>query len=128
MRYSGVSLGYQVTSIVAGSLASIIAVRLLETYKSAVTISWYLAATAAVSALAVAAARDEGHRPGGHRPRRRPGSGGRPARPGYAASGWTRADRTHRRNCLALVDCLRAGCRDRMACNRFQTPVRQLRV
>lgn len=53
MRYSGVSLGYQVTSIVAGSLAPIIAVRLLETYKSAVPISWYLAATAAVSALAV---------------------------------------------------------------------------
>lgn len=53
MRYSGVSLGYQVTSIVAGSLAPIIAVRLLETYKSAVPISWYLAATAAVSAVAV---------------------------------------------------------------------------
>jgi MFS family permease len=52
MRYSGVSLGYQVTSIVAGSLAPIIAVRLLETYKSAVPISWYLAATAAVSAAA----------------------------------------------------------------------------
>jgi MFS family permease len=56
MRYSGVSLGYQVTSIVAGSLAPIIAVRLLETYKSAVPISWYLAATAAVSAVAVLAA------------------------------------------------------------------------
>jgi len=58
MRYSGVSLGYQVTSIVAGSLAPIIAVRLLETYKSAVPISWYLAATAAVSAAAAVAARE----------------------------------------------------------------------
>ncbi|OBH31488.1 MFS transporter [Mycobacterium sp. E342] len=56
MRYSGVSLGYQVTSILAGSLAPIIAVRLLETYRSAVPIAWYLAATAAVSALAVLAA------------------------------------------------------------------------
>ncbi|OBG70383.1 hypothetical protein A9X05_03790 [Mycobacterium sp. E3298] len=56
MRYSGVSLGYQVTSIVAGSLAPIIAVRLLQTYKSAVPISWYLAATAAVSAVAVVTA------------------------------------------------------------------------
>lgn len=56
MRYSGVSLGYQVTSIVAGSLAPIIAVRLLETYRSAVPIAWYLAATAAVSAVAVVAA------------------------------------------------------------------------
>jgi MFS family permease len=58
MRYSGVSLGYQVTSIVAGSLAPIIAVRLLETYKSAVPISWYLAATAVVSAVAAVAARE----------------------------------------------------------------------
>jgi len=58
MRYSGVSLGYQVTSIAAGSLAPIIAVRLLQTYKSAVPISWYLAITAAVSAVAVVAARE----------------------------------------------------------------------
>ena len=58
MRYSGVSIGYQVTSIVAGSLAPIIAVRLLETYKSAVPISWYLAATAAVSAAAALVARE----------------------------------------------------------------------
>ena len=56
MRYSGVSFGYQVTSIVAGSLAPVIAVRLLETYRSAVPIAWYLAATAAVSAVAVVAA------------------------------------------------------------------------
>ncbi|OBI86635.1 MFS transporter [Mycobacterium sp. 1245805.9] len=58
MRYSGVSLGYQVTSIVAGSLAPIIAVRLLETFKSSVPISWYLAATAAVSAVSALAARE----------------------------------------------------------------------
>ncbi len=58
MRYSGVSLGYQVTSIVAGSLAPIIADRLLETYKSAVPIACYLAASAAVSAVAVLAARE----------------------------------------------------------------------
>ncbi|OBA64472.1 MFS transporter [Mycobacterium sp. 1100029.7] len=58
MRYSGVSLGYQVTSIVAGSLAPIIAVRLLDVYKSAVPIAWYLAAAAAVSAVAALAARE----------------------------------------------------------------------
>ena len=58
MRYSGVSLGYQVTSIVAGSLAPIIAVRLLSTYKSAVPIAWYLAAAAAVSAVSALAARE----------------------------------------------------------------------
>ena len=43
MRYSGVSLGYQVTSIVAGSLAPIIAVKLLEIYDSSVPIALYLA-------------------------------------------------------------------------------------
>ena len=58
MRYSGVSLGYQVTSIVAGSLAPIIAVRLLDVYGSAVPIAWYLAGAAAVSAIAALAARE----------------------------------------------------------------------
>ena len=43
MRYSGVSLGYQVTSIVAGSLAPIIAVKLLDIYDSSVPIAIYLA-------------------------------------------------------------------------------------
>ncbi|WP_433758809.1 MFS transporter [Nocardia sp. CA-135398] len=58
MRYSGVSLGYQVTSIVAGSLAPIIAVRLLNTYESAVPIAIYLAAAAAITAIAVLFARE----------------------------------------------------------------------
>lgn len=58
MRYSGVSLGYQVTSIVAGSLAPIIAVRLLDTYDSSVPIAWYLAGAAAVSAIAALVARE----------------------------------------------------------------------
>jgi MFS family permease len=58
MRYSGVSLGYQVTSIVAGSLAPIIAVRLLEVYKSAVPIGRYLGAMTAVTAVTVLACRE----------------------------------------------------------------------
>ncbi|MGW6696878.1 MFS transporter, partial [Nocardia sp. NPDC055049] len=49
MRYSGVSLGYQVTSIVAGSLAPIIAVKLLDEFGSSVPIAWYLAFAAAVT-------------------------------------------------------------------------------
>jgi metabolite-proton symporter len=52
MRYSGVSLGYQVTSIVAGSLAPIIAVKLLEVYDSSVPIAVYLAAACGVSLVA----------------------------------------------------------------------------
>ena len=58
MRYSGVSFGYQVTAIFAGSLAPIIAVRLLKVYGSSVPIAWYLAATAAGSAVAALASRE----------------------------------------------------------------------
>jgi metabolite-proton symporter len=53
MRYSGVSLGYQVTSIVAGSLAPLIAVKLLDIYDSSVPIAVYLAAACAVTLVAV---------------------------------------------------------------------------
>ncbi|MGW5452334.1 MFS transporter [Nocardia sp. NPDC003979] len=58
MRYSGVSLGYQVTSIVAGSLAPIIAVRLLDSYGSSVPIAVYLAVAATVTVIAVLCARE----------------------------------------------------------------------
>ncbi|MFC9995209.1 MFS transporter [Nocardia sp. NPDC127526] len=58
MRYSGVSLGYQVTSIVAGSLAPIIAVRLLDTYDSSVPIALYLAIACAITVVAVVFARE----------------------------------------------------------------------
>jgi MFS family permease len=53
MRYSGVSLGYQVTSIVAGSLAPIVAVKLLEIYDSSVPIAVYLAVACAITLVAV---------------------------------------------------------------------------
>jgi MFS family permease len=53
MRYSGVSLGSQVTSIVAGSLAPIVAVALLDRFDSSVPIAWYLAGACAVTAVAV---------------------------------------------------------------------------
>lgn len=58
MRYSGVSLGYQVTSIVAGSLAPIIAVKLLEIYGSWVPIAIYLAAASVVTLIAVLVMRE----------------------------------------------------------------------
>ncbi len=80
MRYSGVSLGYQVTSIVAGSLAPIIAVKLLEVYDSSVPIALYLAGAAVITLIAVLLhPRDEGHRPGDRRSGRprRPRQGGR---------------------------------------------------
>jgi MFS family permease len=58
MRYSGVSLGYQVTAIVAGSLAPIIAVRLLEDFHSSVPIAVYLAIASLITLVAVYFARE----------------------------------------------------------------------
>jgi MFS family permease len=52
MRYSGVSLGYQVTSIVAGSLAPAIATWLLDEFGSAVPIAVYLAGAAVITLVA----------------------------------------------------------------------------
>ncbi|WP_144717820.1 MFS transporter [Agrococcus jejuensis] len=58
MRYSGVSFGYQVTSILAGSLAPIIAVALLSAAGSSVPIAIYLACAAAVTFIAVLVMRE----------------------------------------------------------------------
>jgi metabolite-proton symporter len=58
MRYSGVSLGYQVTSIVAGSLAPIIAAELLKNTGSHVPVAIYLAIAAAVTLVAVVSLRE----------------------------------------------------------------------
>ena len=52
MRYSGVSLGYQVTSIVAGSLAPAIATWLLDRFNSWLPIAFYLAGAAAITLVA----------------------------------------------------------------------------
>lgn len=58
MRYSGVSLGYQVTSIVAGSLAPIIATMLLSEFGNWVPIAIYLALACVITLVAVAAMRE----------------------------------------------------------------------
>ena len=47
VRYSGVSIGYQLASIIAGGLAPIIAVKLLKTYGSGTPIAVYVAICAA---------------------------------------------------------------------------------
>ena len=58
MRYSGVSLGYQVTAIVAGSLAPIIAVWLLRAYGSGLPIAGYLAGASVITLIAVWCAKE----------------------------------------------------------------------
>lgn len=58
MRYSGVSLGYQVTSILAGSLAPIIATALLKQFESWVPVAIYLLIACAITAVAVITLRE----------------------------------------------------------------------
>ncbi len=58
MRYSGVSLGYQVTAIVAGSWAPVIGTALLRGYESWTPIAAYIAAGSAVSLIAAALMRE----------------------------------------------------------------------
>ncbi|MEV6906027.1 MFS transporter [Amycolatopsis sp. NPDC051071] len=70
VRYSATSIGYQVTSIVAGSLAPLIAVALLQSYGTATPIAIYVAIGAAVSVLGILAAKETRQRglakPAGH--------------------------------------------------------------
>ena len=58
MRYSGASLAYQATSIFAGSLAPIVALFLLDRFKSWVPIAIYLAIAGAISAFSALKARE----------------------------------------------------------------------
>jgi len=58
IRYSGVSLAYQVTSIFAGSLAPLIAAALLAAYGSGTPIAIYVAGAALVTGVAALAARE----------------------------------------------------------------------
>ncbi|CAN5162250.1 MFS transporter [soil metagenome] len=58
IRYSGVSLAYQLTSIFAGSLAPIIALALYQRYETAMPVAIYVAVTCAISGLTALAARE----------------------------------------------------------------------
>ncbi|MDR7373295.1 MFS transporter [Kocuria rhizophila] len=58
MRYSGVSLGYQVTSIIAGSLAPIIATTLLREFNSWVPIAIYIAIACLITLVSVLTLRE----------------------------------------------------------------------
>ncbi|MDP9848983.1 MFS transporter [Streptosporangium lutulentum] len=58
MRYSGVSIGAQLASIVAGALAPLIAVALLSAYDSAFPIMLYVAGAAVVTLITVYVSRE----------------------------------------------------------------------
>ena len=58
IRYSGISLAYQLTSIVAGSLAPIIALWLYREYQSALPVAIYVGASCAISGVSALLARE----------------------------------------------------------------------
>jgi metabolite-proton symporter len=58
IRYSGVSLAYQLTSIVAGSLAPIIALWLYKEYDSATPVAIYVGAACLISGVSALLARE----------------------------------------------------------------------
>jgi metabolite-proton symporter len=58
VRYSGASIGYQLASIAAGSVAPLIATALLRAYDSSTPISLYVAGCALVTIIAVLLARE----------------------------------------------------------------------
>ena len=58
MRYSGVSLGYQVTSLFAGSWAPLIATALLRRYDSWVPIAWYVLGAGLITLIAASVLRE----------------------------------------------------------------------
>ena len=57
-RYSGASLGYQLASITAGGPAPLIAVWLLEKYKTSMAVAAYISVTAVVSLISVMLLKD----------------------------------------------------------------------
>ncbi len=58
VRYTALSFCYQVAPILAGSLAPLIAVSLLDSFHSSVPVSLYLVAAAAISVVAVGLAKE----------------------------------------------------------------------
>ncbi|MFJ9413856.1 MFS transporter [Streptomyces sp. NPDC101227] len=58
VRYSGASMGSQLASVVAGSLAPIIAVELLKDYESSLPVSLYVCVAAVVTTVTVAVTRE----------------------------------------------------------------------
>jgi len=58
VRYTALSLCYQVAPIFAGSLAPLIAITLLNKYHSSTPIAWYLVGAALISIVAVGLTRE----------------------------------------------------------------------
>jgi CBS domain containing-hemolysin-like protein len=58
VRYSGASIGYQLASILAGAIAPLVAVALLDAWDSTLPVSLYLLAMCLLTVVAVLVARE----------------------------------------------------------------------
>jgi hypothetical protein len=58
VRYSGASVGYQLASILAGAIAPLVAVALLNAWDSTLPVSLYLLAMCALTVIAVVVAKE----------------------------------------------------------------------
>ncbi len=63
LRYSGASMGYQVAGIFGGALAPIIAIKLVGWTGATTSVSWYVTAMLAITAVALLAAPETAHLP-----------------------------------------------------------------
>jgi metabolite-proton symporter len=61
VRYTGISFGYQIASAIAGGISPVLAVALLQSYKSTVPISVYALGTSLLAFLFLAVARTRVH-------------------------------------------------------------------
>ena len=62
LRYTGASLGYQLSSVVAGAPAAVVAAALVNATGSAKAVSVYLAGGAVISLVAIALLRETSHK------------------------------------------------------------------
>jgi metabolite-proton symporter len=62
LRYSGASLGYQLSSLIAGGPAPLIATALLHRYHSAAPLAWFILACAIISLIATAMLKDHANK------------------------------------------------------------------
>jgi MFS family permease len=62
LRYSGASLGYQLSSLIAGGPAPLIATALLSRYRSATPLAWFILACSVISLIATAMLKDHANK------------------------------------------------------------------
>ena len=62
VRYTGVSIGYQLASIVAGGLAPLLALAFVRWFDTGYAVSWYVAASAVLTIVAVGTYGETRHR------------------------------------------------------------------